>query len=77
MMLPCSELGGKGIQGTLPPELATMDQLQLLSLGGNSFSGGLPSAWGAATAFPLLVSMDINGSSLTGEIRSHARALAA
>lgn len=44
-----------------------MDQLQLLSLGGNLFSGELPAAWGGPAAFPLLVSMDLNGSSLTGD----------
>lgn len=46
-----------------------MDQLQLLSLGGNMFSGGLPTVWGSPAAFPLLVSMDLNGSSLTGDCR--------
>lgn len=44
-----------------------MDQLQLVNLGGNAFTGALPAAWGMAGAFPLLVSLDINGSSLTGE----------
>ena len=44
-----------------------MDQLQLLDLGGNAFSGGLPAAWGAPDAFPLLVSMDLQGNALTGQ----------
>ncbi len=60
------DLGGKGLQGSLPGELAGMDQLQLLSLGGNALTGDLPATWGAAGAFPLLVSLDVNGSSLTG-----------
>lgn len=43
-----------------------MDQLQLLDLGGNAFAGGLPAAWGAPAAFPLLVSLDLQGNALTG-----------
>lgn len=50
-----------------------MDQLQLASLGGNAFTGVLPAAWGMNGAFPLLVSLDINGSSLTGERTCNAR----
>jgi hypothetical protein len=47
-----------------------MDQLQLLDLGGNGFAGGLPAAWGAAGAFPLLVSLDLKGNALTGDLSS-------
>ena len=47
-----------------------MDQLQLVSAGGNAFSGGLPVAWSATGAFPQLVSLNLSGSSLSGVLHA-------
>jgi hypothetical protein len=65
VLLPCDECAVPA-RGVLPPELAGMDALRGLSLGGNAFRGGLPPAWGAPGAFGELLSLDLNYNNLTG-----------
>ncbi|CAL8471298.1 g10840 [Coccomyxa elongata] len=62
------DLGGWNIVGRLTPELSGLDQLQLLNVSGNNFTGGLSSTWGAPGVFPNLVTMDLSQNYLLGGI---------
>lgn len=41
------------LEGALPVALADLGALTMLQLGGNSFQGSLPAAWGANGSFPV------------------------
>ncbi|KAK9918583.1 hypothetical protein WJX75_005145 [Coccomyxa subellipsoidea] len=62
------DLGGWNIAGRLTPELASLDQLQILNVSSNNFTGGLSSTWGAPGVFPNLVTMDLSQNYLLGGI---------
>ena len=63
----CSNLHGLDVQTTLPPELATMDSLQILDLGFiNMAWGTVPSSWIQAGAFPSLKVLDLSNAYLDG-----------
>ena len=58
-------LGNKGLNGTIPPELGQLDRLKKLYLGGNSLTGGMP------TELNSLLRIDefyLNSNRLSGEI---------
>lgn len=59
-------LGGLGLAGTLPGQLAALGSLALLDLGGNAFQGSLPPGWLEDGGFPSLVSADLGGNKLQG-----------
>jgi hypothetical protein len=53
----CRNLSSCGLQGTLPPKLAQLQQLRTLDLSSNQLSGVVPQEWTAAGAFPALESL--------------------
>ena len=52
--------------GSLPSTLTGLSHLRLLALTNQSFRGALPPAWGAAGAFPHLVTLDVSLNHLSG-----------
>ena len=62
------DLPGNALTGTLPVELASLTQLQQMTLAGNNFHTDLPSEWGAPEAFPELVVMGCGNMNVTGTL---------
>ena len=58
-------LHNRGLDGSLPPELGALDDLEVLSLGRNELTGGIPSELGAMRDLERLYLQD---NQLTGEI---------
>lgn len=61
---PCRELAGLDLAGTLPPDLLTLSQLQVLNLSSNSFTGTLPPQWSSLT----LTQLDLSNNLLSGPL---------
>lgn len=59
-------LSSCGLQGTLPPKLAQLQQLRTLDLSSNQLSGVVPQEWTAAGAFPALESLRLGVNQLSG-----------
>lgn len=59
-------LPGLGLAGTLPDALAGLAFLRRLDLSGNTFTGGIPTAWVQPTGFPRLAAALLNGNQLGG-----------
>ena len=55
----------RGLDGSLPPELGALDDLEVLSLGRNELTGGIPTELGSMTDLERLYLQD---NQLTGEI---------
>ena len=55
----------QGLAGTIPPELGSLDQLEVLDLTGNFLGGMLPPELGQLTR---LVNLDLGANSLSGHI---------
>lgn len=62
LQLNCVSTGGCGLGGPLPPELAQLDQLAVISLQRNRFTGGLPPAWASLANLQVL---DVSGNDLS------------
>lgn len=57
------DLRGKGLTGSIPPELGDLSRLERLDLGGNELTGGIPPEIGNLTKLEVLA---ISGNRLTG-----------
>ena len=62
------DVAGNELNGTLPAALASLVQLQQLTLNANPFTGQLPSAWGAPGAFPELYALECYGTNIASSL---------
>ena len=65
-MLQTLDVSDNNFTGTLPAGLASLDQLQQLTLSANLFSAELPAAWGAPGAFQQLTYLEFSSIDVTG-----------
>ena len=65
-MLQSLDVSDNNLTGTLPAGLASLEQLQELTLSTNLFSGQLPAAWGAPGAFKQLTYLELSSIDVTG-----------
>lgn len=55
-------------RGTLPPDIARLSHLETLNLEGQALSGGVPTAWFEADAWPGLRNLFLSGNPLGGAL---------
>ena len=75
----CRALPGCGLQGSLPPQLASLPHLQTIDLSHNRLSGGIPKAWTTIGSLPALQTLQLGAAwaGRAGSLRQTHSAVAA